>query len=174
MKNLIRFSFCLMIVYLSLSSCVTEKMRAKICNNCTTKTEKVDSVYEHQCFDTVSMAPIVGPTIYLTNPCDSTGKLKPIAIAKTKNGVRASVNTLDNTIVFTCETDSLKAYIQTLKETYVLSRKHDADIKYVPCKNERTKFDGFTFWWFWITLGISIIIFVIRLARTYLRAYLPF
>jgi hypothetical protein len=171
MKNLI---IILLIAVLGLSSCVTEKMRAKICNNCSAKTVVKDSIYQVQCWDTVRLAPIAGPVIYLQNPCDSLGHLKPVLITKTKNGVKGTVNSLDNTIVFTCETDSLKAYIQTLKEKYVFNKKNESEVKYLPCKSERTKFDGFTFWWFWITLVALVAFFVIKILRTYLRAYLPF
>lgn len=164
MKNLI---ICLLALFLT--SCVTEKKRLQICNTCAVKTEVRDSIYQVECWDTVRLAPISGPVIYIQDPCDSLGNLNPISITKTKNGVIGTVKSMGNTIVFNCETDSLRAYIRMLKEKYVLNKKIVADVKYIPCKNERTSFDGFTRWWFWGTFVI-VLFFV---ARWILKRYFP-
>lgn len=164
---------CCVAVAVCLSSCVTQKMRAKICNSCAAKTEVRDSVYQVECWDTVRLSPITGPTIYLQNPCDSLGHLKYVSVAQTKNGVKGSVKSIDNTLVFVCETDSLKAYIKTLTEKYVSNKKHDAEVKVLPCENERTRFDGFTYWWFWISLAFLLLWFVIKVFRAYMYKWIP-
>jgi hypothetical protein len=147
----------LLLLSASLFSCVTEKQRLKICNNCALKAEVHDSIYQVECWDTVRLPPISGPMILIQNPCDNIGHLKPISITQTKNAVKGTVKSFGNSLVFTCDTDSLKAYIKTLTEKYVSNKKVEENVKYIPCKDERTRFDGFTFWWFWITLVLIII-----------------
>lgn len=152
MKNALIFLLCCCFC----SCIVTEKMRTEICNNCAVKTEYRDSIREVECWDTVRLPPITGPVIYIQNPCDSVGNLIPVSVTKTKNGVKNSVWSTGNTLVVNCDTDSLKAYIKTLKEKYVSTKKNDAEVKYIPCKDERTRFDGFTYWWFWGSLAVII------------------
>ncbi len=163
MKNIF-----IILIYFSFCSCVTERQRLKICNSCAVKTEVRDSIYQVECWDTVRLPPIQGPVIYLESiKFDSIGHLKPFSITLTKNSVKATAKSLGNSIVFTCETDSLKAYIQTLKERFVLNKKHDAEVKFLPCKNERTRFDGFAYWWFWITLAVIVISVLIVFGKKY-------
>jgi hypothetical protein len=165
----------LLLLSLSLFSCITEKQRLKICNSCATKTDSKDSVSVVEHWDTVKLAPIAGPVQYLENPCktlcDSLGRLIPFKNTQTKNGIKSTVKSVGNSIVIECETDSLKAYIQVLKEKYTFSRKHDAEVKFLPCKNERTRFDGFAYWWFFITAGLILLVTIVIVVRGYIKNF---
>ena len=150
-----------------LSSCITEKKRQKICQTCPVKIEKEvhDSIIE-KLKDTTIYITQQGPIQYLENPCktlcDSLGNLKPIKIESKKNGIKSTIKSVGNTLAIECETDSLKAVINGLKETIRITK--EKEIKEVPvCHlDHKTKFDGFTFWWFWITACAIAIKFVVN------------
>lgn len=150
-----------------LSGCITEKKRQKICQTCPVKIEKEvhDSIIE-KLKDTTIYITQQGPIQYLENPCktlcDSLGNLKPIKIESKKNGIKSTIKSVGNTLAVECETDSLKAVINGLKETIRITK--EKEIKEVPvCHlDHKTKFDGFTFWWFWITACAIAIKFVVN------------
>jgi ribosomal protein L12E/L44/L45/RPP1/RPP2 len=150
-----------------LNGCITEKKRQKICQTCPVKIEKEvhDSIIE-KLKDTTIYITQQGPIQYLENPCktlcDSLGNLKPIKIESKKNGIKSTIKSVGNTLAIECETDSLKAVINGLKETIRITK--EKEIKEVPvCHlDHKTKFDGFTFWWFWITACAIAIKFVVN------------
>lgn len=114
------------IIVLILSSCITEKKRAKICQACALKTEVKDSIVERLIEVTVYTPPTTGPTLYLPSPCaslcDSLGNLKPFQIEKKHNGIKTTVktNTATNTLDISSNLeDSLKHTAKvTSKEVY--------------------------------------------------------
>lgn len=113
--------------------------------------------------------PVQGPIQYLENPCanlcDSFGKLKPFEIKKKTNGITGTIKSIGNSIVFDCKTDSLLYIIETQKRTIDTYKKNKIVIQ-APCKLEhKNKFNGFTFWWFWITVGLLILIIIIRFVK---------
>jgi hypothetical protein len=129
---------------------------------------------------TIYVPTIVNTPIYLENPCkllcDSLGNLKPFIKTEKKNGLKSTVKSVGNVLVVECETDSLKARIQYLEHhTIDIEKSHTENTVQKPCELEhRTKFDGFTWWWFWITAGILTLWILIKLGKTYLKTYLPF
>lgn len=154
-----------------LSSCLSEKERLKICNSCAVK----DSIVYKETIklkDTTIFITQQGPTQYLENPCawmcDSLG-LKPFEILKKKNGIKSEIKSVGNSIVFNCDADSLKQVIKGLEEKTISKDNTKNIVKYIPCNNERTLFDGFCrynayiFWLLLVALGI----------RYYLRWHKP-
>lgn len=129
---------------------------------------------------TIYVPTIVNTPIYLENPCkllcDSLGNLKPFIKTEKKGGLKSTVKSVGNVLVVECETDSLKARIQYLEHhTIDLEKSHTENTVQKPCELEhRIKFDGFTWWWFWITASILALFILIKLGKTYLKAYLPF
>lgn len=129
---------------------------------------------------TIYVPTIVNTPIYLENPCkllcDSLGNLKPFIKTEKKGGLKSTVKSVGNVLVVECETDSLKARIQYLEHhTIDIEKSHTENTVQKPCELEhRTKFDGFTWWWFWITASILALFILIKLGKTYLKAYLPF
>lgn len=132
-----------------------------------------DSVATHDVttieFDTLKIPyPVQGETVYLQSPCDSLGKLKPINITKTKNGITSSIKSIGNTLVFDCKEDSLMYIIETQKRVIETFEK-DTKIVQEDCKREHlTKLDSF-----WIItgrwlLGILIAYILLRVFKTYL------
>lgn len=148
-----------------LTSC--QAYKRKICLSCATNTVIKDSVSVKETvkYDTTYVS-ISGPTITIKSPCDSLGNLKPFKQTKTVNGVRQVIEGKDNTITAKCDIDSL---LQVNKElTKEISRFHSV-VKEVPrCDiDHRTRFDGFTYWWFWITASILGGYLVYRVVRAY-------
>ena len=76
--------------------------------------------------------------------------------------IKSTIKSQGNSLIFECETDSLKAVISGLKETIRITK--EKEVKEVPvCHlDHKTKFDGFTFWWFWITACAIAIKFVVN------------
>lgn len=166
--------FNLLLVLLTVThfaSCVTERQRAKICNTCTVQSISKDSIV-YRLKDTTIYITQQGPVMYMENPCkllcDSLGNLKPYHHSERKNGIKTTVKTTTNTLVVTCEADSLKAIIKDLREKETYRKTEKSEVKTIPCKNERTRFDGFTFWWFIISLfPLSIYLYnVIKIYRS--------
>lgn len=162
-KNLLT----ILILLTFLSSCITEKKRQQICQKCPVKIEKEvhDSIIE-KLKDTTIYITTQGPIQYLENPCkhlcDSLGNLKPINKQSKKNGIKSIIKKVGNSLAFDCEADSLKTVINGLKETIKIIKKKEI-IEVPVCHLEhKNKFDGFTYWWFWITLIILIGLIGIR------------
>lgn len=185
MRNL-KFNLLLIITILvGLNSCVATKKQkdnflAKYCErkDSISYVVKDSIVYKDT---TVYLPTIINTPIYLENPCkllcDSLGNLKHFDKTSGKgSGLISHVHTLGNSIIFDCKTDSLKARIQWLeKHKTITTNSHTENTVQKPCELEhRTKFDGFTWWWFWITVSISSLWVLIKLGKGYLQKYLPF
>jgi hypothetical protein len=68
------------------------------------------------------------------------------------NGLKATVQIKNNKVIVDCETDSLKLQIDyLLKEREILIKNSNTKTIQLPCNDERTKFDGITYYWFIIT-----------------------
>lgn len=142
------------------TACVTEKQRQKICFTCPSNTEIKDSIV----FKTVTVPVVIpgapGPTLYLENPCkylcDSLGNLRKVNINLCHKGQNLNINRLGGgLLVNTSIKDTTRSAEVQQKEIY--RNEHKDIIKYVPCANERTSFDGFCRIWFYITaLAASI------------------
>lgn len=152
----------LVLICLSLFSCLTDKKRAKICRECAGK-DSVSVEYKEKIVkkDTTIFVTIAGPTQWLENPCknlcDSLGNLKPFEVKKKKNGLVSTIKSEGNNIVAECDADSLK-YVITLLEKRLELKTFEKKVVQEDCKKEhKGKFDGFTFWWFWITIVLLAI-----------------
>lgn len=153
---------------LLLTSCITEKKRQEICNNCPGKSK--DSTIIKTVTVPVNVPGAPGPTVYLENPCkllcDSLGNLKKVNINITKGGQSLNINTIGGGLLVSTSTkDTTIAAQVPQKEVYSAKE----SIKYIPCQNERTAFDGFTRYWFYITA----LILVLRLGWAYFRRKWP-
>lgn len=161
------------------SSCVATKKQKErfLANNCQRKDSvsvviKDTTIYR----DTVVYIPdIQTETIYLENPCkllcDSLGRLKPTLVIKTNKGLKSTVKSIGNSLAFDCKTDSLKARITTLEHQLIQSTfSHTESTVQQPCElMHRTKWDGFTWYWFWITLAYFIIRYGIKFIKSYFK-----
>lgn len=152
------FAFGFILLFTFLTSCVTEKQRLKICNSCPVKKERYDSIVEKILEVPVYLPGKPGPTVYMENPCkllcDSLGNLKKgVNIIAEKNGQTLHINSQGNGLNITSATKdtTVKAPV---KQKEVYNKSHDESVKYIPCDNERTAFDGFTRWFFYIIAPI--------------------
>jgi hypothetical protein len=117
---------------------------------------------------------IINTPIYLENPCkllcDSLGNLKKVNIVTNKGGLKSTVKTLGNGLIFECETDSLKARIQWLEHNQTITEKsHTENTVQVPCElKHRNSFDGFCRWYFFITILLLLLLLGIRFVGNYI------
>lgn len=139
-----------------------------------------DSVVEHT--NTVFLDTIVNVTdtafkpLYLPNPCqylcDSLGRLKPVKIKHTSNGMTKTIENKNGQLVVDCDLEGYKAKVRnairvTIQDKFKLTTQQ---IK----TNELTKLQGF-----WIItgqwlLGLLIAYILFRVFKGYLKAYIPF
>lgn len=167
------------IIALLISSCVVTKRQrenflAKHCqrNDSISFVKKDSIVYK----DSLIYIPkVVNTPIYLDSPCsllcDSLGKLKNVNITTNKGGLKSTVKTLGNGLIFECETDSLKARISWLEHNLIISKNsHTENTIKIPCElDHRTKWDGFTWYWFIITASILGIWIIFNIFKSYLK-----
>jgi hypothetical protein len=111
---------------------------------------------------------IINTPIYLENPCkllcDSLGNLKKVNIVTNKGGLKSTVKTLGNGLIFECETDSLKARIKWLEHNLTITKNsHTENTVQKPCElKHRNSFDGFCRWYFYITFAIILLALGLR------------
>lgn len=153
----------------ALTGCLSEKKRAEICNTCPSESE--DSIVVKTVTVPVIVPGAPGPTLYIENPCkllcDSLGNLKKVNFTVNKGGQALNINTLGGgLLVSTATKDTTIAAQVPQKEVYSAKE----SIKYVPCNNERTAFDGFTRYWFYITAGLLALWGLVL----YFRRFKPF
>lgn len=165
------------------SSCVaTEKQRKRfLAVHCVGKDSTILKEVEKKVYkDTTIYKTITGPIQYLENPCktlcDSLGNLKPFSVTKKQNGVNSTVFSIGNSIASKCDIDSMAIHLSWV-ETHTkkeLTSKVEKVIQ-KDCELEhRSKFDGFTYWWFWITASLLIMWILIKVFKNYLKMYMPF
>lgn len=182
-KHYIPFILSGILLIFLFSSCVaTKNQKARfLAQYCTSKDSIVTVTKDSIAYrDSIIKIPtIVNTPIYLENPCkllcDSLGQLKPIFRSQKNGGLKSMVSTIGNVLAFDCRTDSLTARIQFL-ERYIKTNNFVGKSKILKeeCEKEhRTKFDGFTFWWFWITAGLLILIFIGKFFKNALLSYFP-
>lgn len=175
MKKLNKVGILLLLVLFT--QCVLTKKQKNnflkkycIAKDSTSYTRKDSIVY----IDSLIQVPyIINQPVYLENPCaelcDSTGKLKPFYKTKSSKGLKSTVQSVGNSIVFNCETDSLKARIKWL-EHHIKIQSSKVQTQYVACTEpHQTKFTGFTFWWFWITAAIIAVYISLRIFASYIK-----
>lgn len=165
------FVIALLMLLFSLSGCITEKKRQKICNSCPVKIEKErhDSIITKTVYKTVKVPGKPGPVVYLENPCkmlcDSAGKLKQVNINTIKNGQTVTIKTQGNGLNITTETKDHKDSVAvTEKESFSSNKTIDTVIEKC-ARDHRTSFDNFCRWFFFIVSGCAVLFALIVLRR---------
>lgn len=162
-----RSSIILVLVASLFASCSYEKRLNKWCKRCPssdsiTEIKKDSIVYK----DTTVYITQPGDTIRLSSPCDSSGKLKVFEIKKKKNGLVTTLKSDGKVITADCRADSLIKVIEQIRADHFASiNSSKVHAIKLPCDNERTAFDRFTFWWFWITFCIIVIYWYLKRGR---------
>lgn len=122
---------------LLVSSCVTEKKRAKICATCPTKDSvsvvRKDSIIYR---DTVLFITLAGDTVKVPSPCDSLGKLKIFEVKEKKNGLVTTIKSDGKTLTATCAADSLMKVVEKIRADYYASI-HSGETSHIKLECER-------------------------------------
>lgn len=169
-------------VFLMLSSCVaTKKQKANFLAKYCERKDSISYVRKDSIVvkDSLVYIPTIANTpIYLENPCkllcDSLGNLKNVNITTSKGGLKSTVKTLGNGLIFECETDSLKARIQWLEHNLTIAEKsHTENTVKIPCElKHTTSFDGFCRWYFFITFAFILLALGLRFLGNYIGGFI--
>jgi len=163
-KHYIPFVLASIITLLLFNSCVvTEKQKQRfLANNCERKDSLVtitEEIYKYK--DTTVYITQQGEPIYLVNPCDSLGNLKDVDVIKRKAGIKSGVKKVGNSLVFTCETDSLKARIQWLEKELKANTFSHTESK-IEVKSQRSFLDSAARWFSLFTIVAISAALIIR------------
>lgn len=147
----------IILLAISLYSCITEKNRAKICASCPVISYTHDSIVVVKKDTTiyVNSEPVVIELESLCSQlCDSLDQLKEFYYTHRDNGIRATITSKKGKLVINCKADSLQNIIKGLiTEKSNWTKTVQTKIIQEDCKkNHQTKFDGFLFYWFIISL----------------------
>lgn len=124
------FLLALLIAFfaIGISSCVTEKQRAKICATCPTTSFVKDSVIT-KIKDTTIWLTLPAEKIYLPSPCaelcDSLGNLRMSFKPRIshKNGLTTTLKVSHDSLIVSCKADSLQTVIQVMQIARIHSSK---------------------------------------------------
>lgn len=179
MLRLKEITWILLVAILSLQSCILtkkgkEEYLFKNCKDSIVTIIKDTTIVK----DSITYRQIPGPVQYLENPCqhlcDSLGNLRPFEITKKKNGLKSTIKSIGNSIAFDCEADSLKEVIKMITHKRNVYRASAVTVKR-PCELEhRTKWDGFTWYWFIITASILTLYILLKVFKGYVKTVFPF
>ena len=159
-----------LIILLLLSSCITEKKRAKICAECPAITEVVTKeVIKVTNFDTTLFISQMGKDLMFDFSGDCCRVMDSLfaemgrsngTITAVDNGIKSSIFKKGKAIVFRCEADSLRAIIKGLRTT-IETNKSKVEIKVLPapkCEKEHKDWlDKYDRPWFFISLGALLL-----------------
>lgn len=168
-KKFFRLAAYYLFSMLFIVSCVTEKQRQKICRSCSVK----DSTVIKETIkikDTTIYVTQKGETVFLQSPCDSIGNIFFTPKVVKSNGIKTNISHIGNVLTVRCDVDSLKKVIQ-LQQKQIDRYTKINDIKYIPCKNERTSLDGFCRWFSLICLIIILLYVIIKFIKSYFKIF---
>lgn len=140
MKNIL-----ILLIGLVFFSCITEKKRAKICQNCPVVIISHDSIIT-VIKDTTIYANSVETVYKDTIICDSLGRVKDAVFTVNESGIKHKVVIKDNKIVSTCKADSLEVVIKGLIAKQATYKDKTITVESKCKKNHLQWFDPFCRW----------------------------
>jgi hypothetical protein len=148
-----------------LTSCATEKA----CSKYWTEGRK-DTIYEtitQTERDTIIKIEERTLTIHDTVPCND------FEINKDSNGVKILLKVINKRLSLTATCEALEIRLRLYDKVRSIYRSTELT-KVVKLKGEKTKFQIFKDYWFWITISILATILAMKLLKTYAKFKLPF
>jgi len=162
-----KLNLIILLTLITFSSCISARKRAKICATCPVSVK--DSIVNTTSTivrDTTIYITIQGEPVIIDNPCDTNGILKPFKRVERNNGLITTIEAKDGKLTARCDADSLSKVIEAL--TKIVNHSSSKDTVKTIEVNRPTKFQGFTFWWFWIT----VVLLLFWIGKNYLLRYL--
>lgn len=147
-----------------LTSCVTEKA----CSKYWTESRK-DSVYVHDTLivrDTLIKIEERTLTVFKGVPCDD------FEVNKDSNGVKILLKVVNKRLSATAVCEALEVRLRLYDKVRQIYKSTELT-KVVKLKGEKTKFQIFKDYWFWITISILATILAMKLLKTYAKFKLP-
>ena len=122
--------------------------------------------------DTTIYIPGESYLIFDSIPCDENNKAQlPEKKVKTNRG-QMSISVKDGKLKADCKTDSLQAVI-TAKDRTISKLQESREVA-VKTVYQKTKFDKFCNWFFWIVCALLVGFIVAKLLKIYAKVQLPF
>jgi hypothetical protein len=182
--KIFKYYLLFLVIAIIASSCVaTKKQKDRFLSKYCERKDSISYVKKDSLVykDSLIYIPnVINTPIYLENPCkllcDSLGNLKPFNKSISKGGLKSTVKTVGNVLIVECETDSLKARISWLEKHTIIDKfSHTENTVKKECELEhRTKWDGFTWYWFIITASFLVLWTLIKIFKSYLKVWFPF
>lgn len=161
-----RYKFGLVVISLIfLSSCVTEKA----CSKYWTEGRK-DSIYVHDTLivrDTIIKIEERTLTVFKEVPCDD------FEVNKDSNGVKILLKVINKRMQLTATCEALEVRLRLYDKVRQIYKSTELT-KVVKLKGDKTRFQMFKDYWFWITISILATVIVMKLLKTYAKFKLPF
>jgi hypothetical protein len=148
-----------------LTSCVTEKACSKYWTD-----SRVDSVYVHDTTivrDTIIKIDERTLTVHDTVPCND------FNIEKDSNGVKILLKVINKRLTLTATCKELEIRLRLYDKVRSIF-KSEKLTRIVKLKGEKTKFQIFKDYWFWITISILATLIAMKVLKTYAKFKLPF
>jgi hypothetical protein len=148
-----------------LTSCATEKA----CSKYWTESRK-DTIYEtitQTERDTIIKIEERTLTIHDTVPCND------FEINKDSNGVKILLKVINKRLSLTATCEALEIRLRLYDKVRSIYRSTELT-KVVKIKGDKTGFQRFKDYWFWITISILATILAMKLLKTYAKFKLPF
>jgi hypothetical protein len=148
-----------------LTSCVTEKA----CSKYWTEGRK-DSVYVHDTItirDTLIKIEERTLTIRDTVPCND------FEIKKDSNGVKVLLKVINKRLSLTATCQALEIRLRLYDKVRTMYRSTELT-KVVKLRGEKTGFQRFKDYWFWISISILATVIAMKVLKTYAKFKLPF
>jgi len=155
----------LSVLIFNLTSCVTEKA----CSKYWTESRK-DSIYVHDTLivrDTLIKIEERTLTVFKDVPCDD------FEVNKDSNGVKILLKVVNKRLSATAVCEALEVRLRLYDKLRQIYKSTELT-KVVKLKGEKTKFQIFKDYWFWITISILATILAMKLLKTYTKFKLPF
>lgn len=153
----------ILIALFSLSSCITRKMKEKICIECSkNKTIIHDTKTISITKDSLVYIPADSSIYELYLKCDSLGKVQIAKISELSTGKRIETKFIysENKLKIRTFNDSILSLNKIIKEFREISRDTTKTIIQPNVKCNK-KFHSFTIYWFWISFGF-ILLYILK------------
>lgn len=163
--NFFWWMLLLIVIGVLLTSCVTEKACSKYWTD-----NRVDSIYVHDTTvirDTLIKIEERTVTLHDTVPCDD------FEVNKDSNGVKIKVKVKNKVLTATASCAALEIKLRMYDKIRTMYH-HRNQTRIVKLKGEKTGFQRFKDYWFWITLTIIVTVIIMKLLKTYAKFKLPF
>lgn len=138
------------------------------CRKCPIKDSVYTSVHDTTIIrDTIIKVEERTLTVHDTVPCDN------FEVNKDSNGVKIKIKVVNKVLTATASCAALEIKLRMYDKIRTIYH-HKEQTRLVKSKAEKTGFQRFKDYWFWITISILVTILAMKILKTYAKFKLPF